>query len=79
MDPCGSVRDVAPMNRLMTSGTSAAVEIRSTAVKVVAIDDRAAVRDVGVVVIDDSTVVVPIVSPMMPAPAEAGKESNAET
>ena len=46
--------------------------------KTIAVDDRPAVRDVRVVVVDDSAVVVPIVSPVVPTPAEAGKHSNSE-
>src|SRR5258706_9443128 len=36
-------------------------------------------RDISVVVVDDSASVVPIKSPTMPAPSEAAKESNAES
>jgi hypothetical protein len=45
---------------------------------VVAIHDRCAVRDVGIVVVDDVAAVVPIESPAVPAPAEAGMERKTE-
>jgi hypothetical protein len=41
--------------------------------KVIAIDDRPAMRDVGVVVVDHPAATVPIVAPIVPTPAEAGK------
>jgi hypothetical protein len=54
------------------------VEVRSARTKIIAIDDRPAVRNVGVVVEFDSPVVVPIVSPVVPTPPEPTKESNSE-
>ena len=61
------------MKRFMSGETTASpiVEVRSTRMKIVAIDDGPAMRDVRVVVIDDSPVVVPIVPPVGPTPAEA--------
>ena len=47
--------------------------------KVIAIDDRPAMRDVCVVVVDHPSATVPIVAPIVPAPAEAGIQSNAKT
>ena len=54
---------------------AAAIEI--VVIEVVAIDDRSAVRDVGVVVVDHS-VAVPVASPVMPAPSKSSEESDAE-
>jgi hypothetical protein len=49
------------------------VEVHSTRMKTIAIHDSPAMRDVRVVVVDDSPIVMPIESPMVPTPAEAGK------
>ena len=77
MCACLCVRGVRPVKSLScpTSALSvgAMIEVRSARTKTVAIDDRPAVRDVGVVVVDDSPVVVPIVSPVVPTPAESAK------
>src|ERR1700730_16567966 len=56
----------------------AMVEGPSRRVKAIPIEDAPAVRNVGVVVVDHSPVVMPIVSPMVPAPAESAKEPNPE-
>src|SRR6267154_3489578 len=53
------------------------IEVASIS-KVVAIDDGPAIRNVGVVVVDNPTFVVPIVSPMVPAPAEAAKVADSK-
>src|SRR5258707_9459643 len=55
------------------------VEVHSTGVKTVAVDNRRAVREVRVVVVDDSAVVAPIESPMAPTPTKAAEQSNSET
>src|SRR6202021_1033512 len=47
--------------------------------KVITIDDRPAMRDVRVVVVNHPSAAVPIVAPIGPAPAEAAKQSNAKT
>ena len=47
-------------------------------VKVVAVDDRSAVGDVGVVVVDH-TVAMPVASPVMPAPTISSEKAHAET
>src|SRR5271156_1566600 len=52
------------------------VEASSRRIEAVPIHDRPAVRDVSVVVVVHSATVVPIVSPVVPAPAEAAKKSN---
>ena len=70
------VRVVGPTKSLMSVETSAMriagiLEVASIP-KIVAIDYRPAMRNVGVVVVDNSPIVVPIVSPMVPTPAEAG-------
>ena len=49
------------------------IEVRSTRTKVIAIDDSPAMRDERVVVVDDSSAAVPIESPTVPTPPEAGK------
>jgi hypothetical protein len=58
---------------------AATIEVRSTRTKTIAIDDSPAMRDVGVVVVDDPAAAVPVESPTVPTPAEASKESNPET
>src|SRR5207245_7292919 len=58
----------------MKSGSAA----KSTSmIHVVAVDKDSAVGDVGVVVKNDS-VVMPVISPVMPAPAEPAKESHSK-
>lgn len=54
-----------------------AIEIVCRPIEVVAVDDRCAMRDVGVVVVNDCPV-SPITSPMVPAPAEAGDEADSK-
>ena len=58
----------------MKSGSAA----KSTSmIQVVAVDKDSAVGDVGVVVKNDS-VMMPVISPVMPAPPEAAKESHSK-
>jgi len=54
-----------------------AVEVVCGSIEMVAIDDGRAVRDVGVVVLDDCPV-SPITSPVVPAPRETGQEAEPE-
>ena len=54
-----------------------AVEAVCGSIEMVAIDDGRAVRDVGVVVVDDCPV-SPITSPVVPAPRETGQETEPE-
>jgi hypothetical protein len=68
----------AGMHSLMTSRATgvnvrAMIEVRSTRMKIIAVDDSPAMRDERVVVVDDSPAAVPIESPTVPTPAEAGK------
>ena len=56
--------------------TAAAVEI--AAIDVVAIDDRSAMGDVGIVIIGHATA-VPVVAPMAPAPPEPSEETNSKS
>lgn len=68
----------AGMRSPMTSEATAVnaramIEVPSTRMKIIAIDDRPAMRDKRVVVVDHSPAAVPIVAPTVPAPAEAGK------
>ena len=64
-----------------SAARSASVErvpmIEVAVVEVVAIDDRSAVRDVGVVVVDRCSA-VPVVSPVMPAPPISSKKADAK-
>jgi hypothetical protein len=76
--PCLCVRSVGPVKSLLPSKTpvtrtGAMIEVRSIRIKTIAIDDGPAMRHVGVVVVDDPSVVMPIVSPVVPTPAEASK------
>ena len=75
MHACHFVRASGSMKSFMPAKSSAGplVEVHSTRMKIIAIDDSPAVRDVRVVVIDNSPVVAPIVPPVAPTPAEAAK------
>jgi hypothetical protein len=66
----GAVKALTPVK---TSAVKirAMIEVPSRRIKTIAIDDCPAMRNVRVVVVLDSPVMVPIVSPMMPTPAEA--------
>jgi hypothetical protein len=54
------------------------VEVCSNRMKTIAVDDGSAMRDVRVVVVDDSPAAVPTVSPIVPSPAKAAKQANAK-
>lgn len=54
-------------------GIGGMIKVPSCRIKAVAIDDGPAMRDVRIVIEFDSPAVVPIVSPAVPTPAEAGK------
>src|SRR5260370_3145075 len=64
-----------------SAASSASVErvamIEVAVVEVVAIDDRSAVRNVGVVVVDHCSA-MPVVSPVMPAPPISSKKADAK-
>jgi hypothetical protein len=47
-------------------------------VEIVATDDRSAVGDVGVVVVDH-TMAMPVTSPVMPAPAKSSEEADSKS
>ena len=49
-----------------------------SAVEVVAIDDRSAVRDIRVVVVDYPAA-VPVISPVVPAPPKSAEEADAKS
>ena len=51
--------------------------VKVTVVEVVAIDDRSAVGDVGVVVVDHP-MAMPVASPVVPAPTISSEETDAE-
>ena len=52
--------------------------IKVAAVEVAAIDDRSAVRDIRVVVVDYPAA-VPVVSPVMPSPPKSSEEADAKS
>ena len=52
--------------------------IKVAAVEVAAIDDRSAVRDIRVVVVDYSAP-APVVSPVMPSPPKSSEEADAKS
>jgi hypothetical protein len=56
----------------------AAVVIESVVIEVVAVDDRAAVGDVGVVVVSRA-VTVPIIIPVMPTPPKSSEEADSKS
>src|SRR5882757_1786137 len=56
----------------------AVVEISAAAVEVVAIDDRAAVGDVSVMV-EHRAAIVPVISPVIPAPAKSTEETDSKS
>src|ERR1700758_1243873 len=62
-----------PTTRCVKPGM--AIEV---SVKIISINDGRAVRDVRVVVVDDPPVVVPIVSPVVPTPAEPAEGGHCE-
>ena len=53
------------------------VMAKVAAIEVVAIDDRSAMRDIGVVVVNCCSA-MPVVSPVMPAPPKSSEEADAE-
>src|SRR5216683_7550926 len=80
------VRSRRPMEPRTSAARSASVErvamievamIEVAVVEVVAIDDRSAVRNVGVVVVDRCSA-VPVVSPVMPAPPISSEKAEPE-
>ena len=79
----GVWRRESMLRRTETSPAGSPAAMKSPAMKsagvieVVAIDEDSAVGDVGVVVVNDS-VVMPIISPVVPAPAIAAKEADAK-
>ena len=54
-----------------------AVEVVCGAIEMVAIDDRCAVRDVGVVIVNDGPM-APVASPVVPSPPVACEETNSK-
>jgi hypothetical protein len=44
-----------------------------SALEIVPVHDRPAVRDPGIVVVNNSSIVAPVISPVMPSPAEAAE------
>jgi hypothetical protein len=73
---CHSVRVVVANKPLMSVKTSTmkigVIEVRLARMKTIAVDNSSAMGDVCVVVVDDpAAFVAPVISPVMPAPAEA--------
>src|SRR5271166_278539 len=62
-----------------TPKASGMIKVGATRMKGAAIDDRRAVGDVRIVVVDHPAAAVPIEAPMVPAPTEAAKETHTET
>jgi hypothetical protein len=56
----------------------AAVVVESVVIEVVAIDDRPAMGDVGVVIVNRA-VMVPIIIPVVPAPPKSTEEANSKS
>src|SRR6266850_4821817 len=56
---------------------SATVRAYATMAEIVAIDERVAMRDVGIVVVDHAPV-VPVVSPVVPTPAKSAEVADAK-
>jgi len=79
----GVWRRESMLRRTETSPAGSPAAMKSPAMKsagvieVVAIDEDSAVGDVGVVVVNDS-VVMPIISPVVPSPAKPAKEADSE-
>ena len=79
-----SVRRWSPMESWIFASRSGPVErvamvkIAAVVIEVVAIDDRAAVGDVGVVVVNRGAT-VPIIIPVMPAPPKSAEEADSKT
>src|SRR5712692_10606839 len=75
------VRSRRPVEPRTSAARFASVErvamVEVAAIEVVAIDDRSAVRDVGVVVVDHCPA-VPVVSPVMPAPPISSEKADSE-
>src|SRR5712664_3629199 len=80
------VRSRRPVRRGTSAARSASVEpvtmvevtaIEVAVVEVVAIDDRSAVRNVGIVVVNHP-MAMPVASPVMPAPPKSTEESDSE-
>src|SRR5438270_5344172 len=80
MDTRNCLRRGGSMKCVVPTKTAARprVESRSTRMNAVAVHDGAAVRYVGVVVVDDPPAVVPIESPVVPTPAEAAEGPDAK-
>jgi hypothetical protein len=56
----------------------AVVEIAAVMIEVVAIDDRPAVGDVGVVIVDRGAT-APIIIPVMPAPSKSSEKADSKS
>ena len=66
-----------PLKAASSMKSAALIEVRVRVIKSVVVGEDSAVGDIGVVVEDDS-VAMPIISPVVPAPAIAAKETDAK-
>ena len=77
VEPGISARAVA-LKSAATTKSVATIQVCTRVIEGVVISEDSAVGDVAVVVEDDS-VVMPVISPVVPTPAKAAKEADAET
>src|SRR6266852_6035259 len=73
---CGSMESRTP-RRAATMGSPGVVEIPTSVIEIVAVDDRSAVGDVGVMIVNHCSA-MPVVSPVMPAPPISSEEADPE-
>ena len=74
-----SVRHGGSMSANSSTKITGMIEVRSTRMKTITIDDSRAVGAIRVVVVNDSPAMVPIESPIVPTPAEATKQAHSES
>src|SRR5579864_2446814 len=60
------------------SAPKCAAPVEITVIEIVAIDNRSAVRDIRVVVVDHP-VAMPVVSPVIPTPPKSSKQANSKS
>jgi hypothetical protein len=74
----GAVKTLAAGMKSVSAVESASPMKSATAIEVVAIDENSAMRDVRIVVEHD-VMVMPVLSPVVPAPTKPSKEADAKT
>ena len=77
MEPRISAR-AAALKSAATMKSATMIEVRAPAIEGIVIGEDSAVGNVGVVVVSD-VVVIPVRSPMVPAPAEPAKKADAKS